>query len=148
MDRGETMKKRSHIGLMLGGLVMMLIISSHAQSPAKVNIPFDFNVGDTTLKAGAYSIQSRATDSKPEIVGVRDGEGRLLTLVVGDRVDEKENKGEPRLLFHKLDGRYYLAQVWFDGTGSGVRVPAGRAERESARAEKARAENLVVALAQ
>jgi hypothetical protein len=141
------MKSRTHIGLMLCGLVMMLIISSHAQSPAKVNIPFDFNVGDTALKAGTYSILSRATDTRPEIVGIRDEQGRLLTLVVGDRLDEKENKGEPRLQFHKLDGRYFLSQVWFDATGSGVRVPAGRAERESARGQAAGAQSIVVATA-
>ena len=141
------MKNRFRAAAMSLGLAAALIVSAGAQSPVKVTIPFDFNVGDTTLKAGDYSIKAQSPGSAPQLLVLQDTDGKPLAVVNGIRIDEKENNGNPHLSFRKYEDRYFLSQVWFDGTSAGVGVRHGRQEQELAKRDVRGTENRVVALA-
>jgi hypothetical protein len=62
MKEEETMKyllKPMLFALMTIAAVALTIVPAHAQSGGRAlaNIPFDFSVGKTTLKAGSYMVE-------------------------------------------------------------------------------------------
>jgi hypothetical protein len=144
------MKSMFRTGLAVCGLVVTLIVSAGAQSPSKAKIPFDFIVGDKTLKAGEYVIKVAGSGSMPELLAFHDANGKPQVVVNGIRMEAVENNGRSRLLFTKYGDRYFLSQIWLvwhSGTESGTGVRQGRLEREVAMDTKHKAQRVSVALA-
>ena len=77
-----------------------------AQSLAmRVNIPFQFHVGNTALPAGAYMVQKTG-----EAVRVSDQDGHaamILTTAVRNRAAAVGNQ----LSFHRYGNDYFLSEV-------------------------------------
>ena len=88
----------------------------HAQSvPLKADIPFDFVVGNTIMRAGKYTIQPVNTDGSVVELRTSDGkDGFLLAPCASDRA-QHENK----LVFQVADGQYFLWQIWTQGYDEG-----------------------------
>jgi hypothetical protein len=119
MAEGEVMKKQ-----ILKGLTMLLAVmtfamitavaSANGQSVnAKANIPFEFVVGDKTLPAGEYTVNSVTQGS--EVLRIRginsDDTAVRLTIL-------SENKTKQSMLvFHRYGERYFLAEVRTDSDG-------------------------------
>jgi hypothetical protein len=141
------MKSMFRTGLAVCGLVVTLIVAAGAQSPSKAKIPFDFTVGDKTLKAGEYVIKVAGSGSMPELLAFHDANGKPQVVVNGIRMEAVENNGQSRLLFTKYGDRYFLAQIWLSETESGAGVRQGRLEREVATDTKHKAQRVSVALA-
>ncbi len=90
-------------------------------------VPFTFSAGETTLAAGSYTVER---SSGPDgVLTMRSRAGGVMFLVQrgGAAVAGKST----RLVFHRYGDRYYLRQVWFQGT-SGYEVRETPEERESA----------------
>ena len=108
------------LALLLG--VLTLGITARAQQPervAKVNIPFEFSVGNRIFPAGRYRVVSVA----PEVLELRDVEGRTLTCVLTNSVESHGTTGTPTLRFRREGDRYSLAQVFQQNTSIGQEVP-------------------------
>jgi hypothetical protein len=104
------------------------MVNAQAQAPskAKVEIPFEFSAGKTTLHAGVYNVRRMSA----EVVTIRSEDGKS-TVILHAPVTNTSNdpNAVARLVFSKQGERYFLSQIWLTAD-SGRRVWIGReAER-------------------
>ncbi len=126
--------------LMKGFTMLMLIValafvtavaSANGQSRIKADIPFDFVVGDTTLTAGEYSVQSVTAGAEIlRLVSVngKHRSSRLSMPLAGQSTQAK-------LVFNRYDNKYFLAQIW-DPEHGGRQLIKSKQERALARETK------------
>jgi hypothetical protein len=123
------MKNALRTGLAICGLVVTLMISAGAQSVAKANIPFGFTMGDKTMEPGEYMISISDSGSVPEILVLRDANGRGLALWSGNRIEPAERNGKSVLVFNKYGDEYFLSEIRLSA-GLTTNVHKCRRERE------------------
>ena len=104
-------------------------VNAHGQAPSKVRveIPFEFSAGKTTLHAGVYSIKRMSG----ELVTLRSEDGKsAVTLNAPVTNSSSDPNAVERLVFSKQDARYYLSQIWLTAdSGRQVWIGRGKAER-------------------
>ena len=101
--------------------------SSSAQKVV-ANIPFAFNVGNTNLPAGKYTITVLNPSSDRKTLQVRSTDGKsaaftLTTNVIGKASDDS------KLVFHRYGNRYFFAQAQMAGETTRLAALTSRAER-------------------
>jgi hypothetical protein len=123
------MKFHAHIiAATVGLLTLAGAPAARAESPElKARVPFTFSAGNTTLAAGTYTVE-RASGPLGTLM-IRSQSGGVIVLA--QRGEAKVAGKATRLVFHRYGDRYYLRQVWFNGT-SGYGVRETREEREAA----------------
>jgi hypothetical protein len=87
------------------------IVSAQGQAPSKVRveIPFEFSAGKTTLHAGMYSIKRMSG----ELVTVRSEDGKsAVTLNAPVTHSSSDTNAVERLVFSKQGEHYFLSQIW------------------------------------
>lgn len=109
------------LGLILGISFVLSSLPGHAQEPArvKVNIPFDFVVGDKQLTAGDYVIES-VLDGRAMML--RNNRGVVQQIAFTVPVETNKTGNHERLLFRHDGDRYLLSQIWFSGDDNGDEV--------------------------
>lgn len=121
------MRKSMCVGaLALSLLVTLAALPAAAKSldGMRAQVPFDFHVGDSLVRADNYIITSMTAD---EIV-LRISGGRDVVAVVTNSGRERRNgEGRARLVFHKYADQYFLSAVW--GSDSNGRT-LGESKRE------------------
>src|SRR3954470_20081667 len=77
--------------------IALTIAPAHAQSGSRVlaNIPFDFSVGNTTLKAGSYTIEQLESG----ILAFSSEDGREQKFELTFPGDSDRQSQEPHLVF-------------------------------------------------
>ena len=122
----RTLKTFALVGL----LSMLAAASAHAQSrnTIEANIPFDFAIGDTILKAGQYTVDR--VDMERLVVTSVDGKVRVFALAPRN-VERTRGDAPAKLVFHHYAGTYFLSEAWINGNGNGL-YPS-KAERSAAR---------------
>jgi hypothetical protein len=96
---------------MLG--VTLTIVPAQAQSGSRVlaNIPFDFSIGNTTLKAGSYAVEQ--LQSGILAFSSNDGKEHQFALTIpGDSGNQTQ---EPHLVFTRYGSVAFLKGVFFAG---------------------------------
>lgn len=120
---------------MLKGLTMLLavvaltLVSAVATVNAQesrtqvANIPFEFQVGDTTLPAGDYNV-TRMMNSG-ETIALRGAASavRLSSLII-----RSEPAKQSKLVFHRYGDQYFLSEVWTAGYTNGRKLVKSKAE--------------------
>ena len=107
-----------------------------AQSPttaAEVNIPFDFQTPMQTLPAGKYQIDRES--------------GQLILLKGADKAGFVQMHGATKshasdhgyLVFDRYGDKYFLHQIWTQGSHDGLECSKSRAEKESLQASNKQA---------
>jgi hypothetical protein len=93
--------------------VALIIVPADAQSSSRVlaNIPFDFSVGNTTLKAGAYTVEK--LESGILAFSGNDGNEHQFALTVSG--DSRNQSQEPHLVFTRYGNEAFLTKVFFAG---------------------------------
>ncbi|HEY1271130.1 MAG TPA: hypothetical protein VGF08_04070 [Terriglobales bacterium] len=123
------MKYKLFIALAIGLLVLGLNSAAVAAPPtAKVNVPFDFIVGNNHLPAGSYFVSAL----NGHLVALGSSTGYARTIVTRHYGEARQF---PALVFNRVGRQYFLAEVWFDWN-EGMKVPQGNAEKEALRAVK------------
>jgi hypothetical protein len=119
----------------LASLLLTVTIATGAQAQSRsreelrVDVPFDFNVGNTSLAAGEYrvSIVNPASDrSVVQIIGV-DGQSKALVLT---NDIESAYKANARLTFRHYGNQYFLAQVWMAAEPAGLAITHSKIEKQ------------------
>ena len=93
------------------GIFLTSAIASYAQAPSnvKVNIPFEFSAGKTTLPAGVYSIKRLSGNT----VTLRSEDGKASVIL---NAPVTHNSSDPnaveRIVFDKYGDQFALAQIW------------------------------------
>ena len=105
------------------------MVNAQGQAPSKVRveIPFEFSAGKTTLHAGVYSIKRMSG----ELVTLRSEDGEsAATLDAPVTHNSNDPNAVERLVFSKHGARYFLSQIWLTAdSGREVRVGRGKSER-------------------
>jgi len=124
--------------LAMAGAVLLSIVAAgecQAQSrPLEVNVPFAFEVGNNTLPAGSYRVESVPTGAGSiEILRSNRGDIRLPISTM----TTAPTSGIPAsaLVFHRYGNRYFLAQIR-TGDGHAREVFPSKQEKELARSER------------
>lgn len=124
--------KKAYTMLGLVILVCSMAVAANAQNSSRrllvANVPFQFNVGDTTLPAGEYTIAQTnpASDCVILQISTKDRSRSVLlqmNSIVGKTADAST------LIFHRYGNKYFFAQAWIDGESEGLNAPGSRAER-------------------
>jgi hypothetical protein len=125
---------RTFASFLLGVLTLGLSAQAQHAEAIKVNIPFEFSVGDMVFPAGSYSLVNEA----PAILDLRTAEGRTLARVLTNSVETSNAPASPRLDFYSEGGRYSLAQVWQENYSIGREVPQSKAWAKVAKRQSKR----------
>ena len=114
------MKNNRGLAMILGLVISLFSGMTFAQSSSviKVNIPFDFKVGDKTLPAGQYSV----IEPLQHLVQLRDGDGHVIASTLTGGVESKFQPAKSHLSFNVVDGEHVLAQVWREGNQIGEQL--------------------------
>lgn len=125
-------KQLFHIAATLS-LFLMLGAAAGAQTTREmtITVPFDFNVGETALSAGTYTVYRTSTNSGDGFL-LRDAKGQSKVVFTARQAQSAGAHGESRLEFRSYEGKYFLARIWAAGNNIGHELQATRQERELA----------------
>ena len=111
--------KKQIVFPLLTMVLLMAVGSANAQlggaHEVRANVPFDYKVGSTTMKAGMCSITPAGNAA--DALAIR-GEGSKAALSLSHLVSSKP-AATTKLVFHKYGDEYFLAQVWIEGDTTG-----------------------------
>jgi len=93
---------------------------------AVAKIPFDFQVNQTTLSAGTYTV---IMDSNIVTLRLRNDNTGKSILVMPPGRDARTGTSKPRLSFHQYGDRYFLSGIYTEGN-PGYTMNKGSRERE------------------
>jgi hypothetical protein len=133
------MKKQVVRTLMMFGLVMAMFVmvgSAQAQSLSnkmRINIPFEFSVGDSKLPAGEYSIGRAMSTSGDAVLLISNVNYSDSVFPLTNSAQSLDPKDVNTLVFHRYGEQYFLYQVWPAGGTYGRELVKSRSEREAQR---------------
>jgi len=110
-------------------VVMSLLLNAtavYAQSYAKAEVPFAFNVGAKQLPAGSYEI--RVLSQSPNQIMIRNTESTAAALSVARNEGPRDT--ESKLVFDRIGTQYFLTEVWRGFGSGGMIVPTSKQEQE------------------
>lgn len=115
------------------------IQAQQAQRVVTFRAPFAFQVEDTKLAAGEYTILEQAGWVQ---IQAKDGKGKMqvLTLPVVNR--DQRAPETSQVVFHNYGGHFYLAQIWATGQEKGRELLESKEEQQLAKREKMAAVNV------
>ncbi len=107
------------------------IQAQQAQRMVTFRAPFTFQVENTKLPAGEYTILEQAGWVQ---IQAKDGKGKtqVLTLPVANRGQQEGSQ----VIFHNYAGRMYLAEIWASGQERGRELLESKEEQQLAKREK------------
>jgi hypothetical protein len=125
-------------------LMFAAVTSAGTATRIRVNIPFDFFVGEQQLAAGSYIFEMRglgfgSSSSSAVAIYRPDGNFAYLTLTMPAEYDRRSSDGH--LHFKRYENTYFLYKVEGPQCGAGVRMT--KAEREY-RAQARRPQDVVL----
>jgi hypothetical protein len=94
----------------------------------EAKIPFEFTAGSTRLPAGTYLIRPTGEYGAPilELTTVDSKVGVLLETIPAQAKPDQTSE----LIFDKMGDRYFLREIWAQGTAEGYTLEKPRAERQ------------------
>jgi len=116
--------------VLLGLLLSVSAIIVNAQGRLlirKVEIPFDFSVGDKKFPAGAYNITS--VNSEKTILRLSSADGQEVVNILTNPVRAKETPNTSKLIFRRYGETYFLYQIWESYNDQGRYLSKSRTER-------------------
>jgi hypothetical protein len=124
------------VTLVLVATLMFCGISANAQSleqRLKVNVPFDFSVGDDDFPSGEYLVQRAQPSSGDLLVRVSSLDGKATTVRMTFPVLSLEPTYKGKLVFTRYGNQYFLSEIWPLGSNTGRSLPKSKHERELSR---------------
>lgn len=105
------MRNKIYMIIAVFGMFMSLAVNAHAQSASKVKveIPFEFSAGKTTLRAGVYNIKRMSAN----VVSFRSEDGKSVVILNAPVTQSSSNPNAiERLVFSRQGDRFFLSQIW------------------------------------
>lgn len=105
--------------LVLAVALCTSVVSAKAQAKLKLtaDVPFDFEVGETTFAAGEIIVRRISQNQNTLLVTTANGDQNQLRLTYPIRADEIQADG--KLVFQRYGNRYFLTEVWVPGRQTG-----------------------------
>jgi hypothetical protein len=122
------MKKQAYTMIAMIVLFGCMSVSAKAQCDSMqlvANIPFQFNVGQTTLPAGQYKL---TWNTEQRLLLIRSTDGKASAVIFMNSVTGRA-QDHGKFVFRRYGNRYFFAQAWDGGSGAGLESTQSRAER-------------------
>jgi len=120
--------------LALVGMLSLFLAASSAfaqtDHEVRANIPFDFVVGKTTLPSGNYQIVRLGMNS--ENVSIRCAQASTATIAYAGPQEIRQPSDRTKLVFRRYGDRYFLSQIWVEGSTRMRTLPKSNLEKEVA----------------
>lgn len=111
--------------------------SAQSVKTVRVNVMFDFQIGDHTYPAGEYRIQS--IGNQPDnILQIRSVSGANESQFIATSHSRTALPRVPKLVFEKYGENYFLTDIVLESGQWGYSIRASRPQRESERQLAAR----------
>jgi hypothetical protein len=94
----------------------------------EVNVPFQFHVGNTKLPAGKYVIHM-LDDSDLKVMEISSADGSTSALFEVQQAEANSTPAKSELIFNKYGNRYFLTELFEEGSSSGSEVLKSRYEK-------------------
>jgi hypothetical protein len=118
---------------LLSLLLVLTAATVCAQSTRnRIEIPFNFTIGQQSLPAGTYTVEPIRRDSR-NVWMLQNKAGNVSVLFTTIPVWNGKTQGNTRLVFNKYEGRNFLAQIWSAGESSGRELLRSKWERQVAK---------------
>ena len=124
------MHHRSLLTMLLTILISGFVVTSvEAQSTNRfeVEVPFRFIVDGRILPAGNYAVE-RLDPGKPNILRLKNLDNGIMRAILCQRVEKETPSTASFVLFTQREGKFFLSQVWDQGSLSGNQLPENRKE--------------------
>jgi len=123
------MKYNSYGALMILALALIVGLPTiQAQTRVQANVPFDFNLDQKSMQAGTYGISSQGGFLAVRNLDTR--EGRLMIKHMHVQASQASGIPHAKLVFHKYEDQYFLAQIWDGQSNIGIAFPESKREKE------------------
>jgi hypothetical protein len=116
-------------------LLSLLLVAGSAiaqTTHVRANVPFNFTVGDKTLAAGTYDVET-VSDRDSKMLLLRTDDGKSSLIVGSNAAQTLKPADKTKLVFHKYGSQYFLAEIWKEGATRGNQLPACGREKELAK---------------
>ena len=94
-----------------------------------VTVPFSFTAENVTLPAGTYTVSTLPPYNMIRMQGDDGHHSAVLPAIPTPSTESKQGK----LVFHRLAGQYFLAEIWEQGSGVRRDLRSGSLARELAK---------------
>ena len=98
----------------------------------QAEIPFQFNVGNTTLPAGSYIIH-QLEGSDLTMMEISSADGKLSALFNVEAAEAKSVPEKSELIFNKYGDRYFLSELFDEANVDGNKLLASRDEKQASK---------------
>jgi hypothetical protein len=122
------MKRILAIALVLASTLVVAGASSAQEHRVKATVPFNFTVGDFTVPAGTYTVDSTAIS--PDVLVLRNVDKDIKIVTTG-RSNQSNPQRVSALVFHKYGNQYFLSQIRSEGASINVDFPVTKAEKRA-----------------
>ena len=126
------MKKQA---LTLIGMLSLLLAAGSAMAQSagqtvRANIPFNFVVSKQVLPAGEYTISRMGTGGS--VLAIHGDNNKENMVVLSNNLESRDPSAKTKLVFRCYGDRYFLSQVWIEGSSAGRQLPKSAHESEVA----------------
>ena len=129
-------------------LVLAMILAApaiQAQSRLMADVPFSFVLGDKSLAAGNYEIESRSE----QVALLRNMDTSVAHFLIKAQHVQSRHWERPKLVFNRYGNEYFLSQIWDGSSDTGIQLAQSKREREASLAKNGppeRPEIVIVAM--
>jgi hypothetical protein len=101
-------------------IVLWAAGTAYAQTPAviKVNIPFEFSLGNRTFPAGDYSL----VQPLQHFLVLRDARGQTIASTFTTGIESSVAQATSKLRFYSVGGVNVLTEVWQQDNSAGLKL--------------------------
>jgi hypothetical protein len=111
---------------MLAAALMVSVPLVQAQTRVQADVPFAFSLQDQSMPAGNYQIIA-LSDRVLEVWNLDARHGQLLGKSMSVRSSKEQS---PKLVFHKYGDQYFLSQIWYGESDTGIGLAESKHEKE------------------
>ncbi len=138
------MKRFIQICSFLSLLILFSAVSAQAQSVNRFEgqIPFDFNIGQKSYKAGSYVIKIRKDSVRNTTLTLEDNKGNVLhTALVLENGSTSETN--PELVFNRYENQRFLSKI--ATTKSAFSIAMSNSEKQIAKQNREKSSETQIA---
>lgn len=111
--------------------LLLVAASAFAQTgTVRANIPFKFVVNQATLPPGEYTLTKLGQAG--EVTAIQRDGGKEVKLVMPNHLESFKPADKTKLVFRCYGDRYFLSEIWIEGSHSGRKLPKSAHESEVA----------------
>lgn len=129
-------------------LAALVVAPGYAQTAPelRVTVPFEFTIDNTAMPAGQYAITDGGV-SGVSVLTMRSSDSQHTVLFSGSPARRSEVPDKSTLVFNRYGSKYFLTDISWAGSTSGLELRPSKAQKEIAKTASAPRPERVVLMA-